>query len=211
MPKANESLASHLTKVEFDRYEKEFNQYVLEKKPLQDMISLYIETKDTDNSIKQNIMNVEKEYMILIRRVDSIMIDMMQIWIEIDENDFEIEEILHHSSGILGNADIPAEYMIISRNGLKLKKTIGEFRNYVTDEILESDTVPIYSIICEILDTNSTSDEEGYDIHIPWESEYFEHLPLGTVLLNIYYLKYDLLKVRNMVFEYLLSQENKNT
>lgn len=106
------------------------------------------------------------------------------------------------------NTSIPAEIMILKGKGKELKEKINDYREYLLSLI--EDKEDFASIVSSIEGNLSTDDPEP-DSHskgerISWESEYFEHLPLASVVTILSKMQSDVRNTEAEILSYLLSQ-----
>jgi gliding motility-associated protein GldM len=100
------------------------------------------------------------------------------------------------------NMDKPAEIMIVDGEGIKLKESIEQFRDYVVSLVSEKDTM-LSGSIKKSLDTEGdpqTADKPGQ----PWEVKNFEHIPMIAVITMLTKLQSDVRNVEAEITQHLL-------
>ncbi len=119
-------------------------------------------------------------------------------------------EVLWDEVDAKDNTDIPAEVMIVRGRGEELKGKIDEHREFLLSMIDDKER---YSTTVEAI-------EGTLDTHAPhikmehgkkgaeptWESTYFEHLPLASVITILSKMQGDVRNVEAEMLNYLLSQ-----
>ncbi|MDR0713807.1 MAG: hypothetical protein LBF89_06075 [Bacteroidales bacterium] len=103
------------------------------------------------------------------------------------------------------NNDKPAEIMIVNGEGTNLKKKIDDFREFVADLVSGKDSITVNSIQKSLSTADRPPDKRG-DPPVPWETAYFEHLPLIAVVTNLTKFQSDVRNVEAEITQHLLSQ-----
>jgi len=117
----------------------------------------------------------------------------------------ENEVNISHVTG-KDNNNVPAEIMILNKKGTELREKIKNYREYLTS--LVDDKVNYSAIVTSIesgLDTSDPPPDEKGVSH-PWESNYFEHLPLASVITILSKMQSDVRNAESEILNYLLSQ-----
>jgi len=104
------------------------------------------------------------------------------------------------------NNNVPAEIMILNKKGTELREKIKEHREYLTDLIDDKENyAAIVASIESGLDTSDPPPDKKGVSH-PWESNYFEHLPLASVITILSKMQSDVRNAESEILNYLLSQ-----
>ena len=108
------------------------------------------------------------------------------------------------------NTDAPANIMIGDNNdkaGKELKLMIENYRNYLTNEIVNTETTSLIraSIESSLNTSPSSHGESDTEIH-EWEREHFEHLPLSGVLTIMTGLQINVRNAESEALKYLYGQ-----
>ncbi len=104
------------------------------------------------------------------------------------------------------NNNVPGEIMILKGKGADLKGRINNYREYLTTLIEDKDNyAAIVSSIENGLDTSDPPPDKKGVSH-PWESMYFEHLPLVSVVTILSKMQSDVRNAESEILNYLLSQ-----
>jgi len=110
---------------------------------------------------------------------------------------------------IKDNTDYPAEIMIVKNRGTELKEKIIEYREFLLDMIEDKEK---YSLTVEAVEGNlSTEVPEGFlhekkGVTPSWESSYFEHLPLASVITLLSKMQGDVRNTEAEMLNFLLGQ-----
>ncbi len=100
--------------------------------------------------------------------------------------------------------NVGGQVMILEGNGVRLKKAINQYRDFLKSLI---DTTKAKRLAASIDSTFDTSDIISEDkSRVPWESAMFEHLPLIAVVANMSKIQNDIRMTESSVISYLLEQ-----
>lgn len=104
------------------------------------------------------------------------------------------------------NNNVPGEIMILNKKGADLKNKIIDFREYLINLIEDKENydVIVSSINTGLDTTDPPPDKKG--VSHPWESLYFEHLPLVSVVTILSKMQADVRNAESEILNYLLSQ-----
>jgi gliding motility-associated protein GldM len=112
--------------------------------------------------------------------------------------------------GVKDDTNFPGEVMILNKKGTELKQKIEDHREFLLSMIEEKEK---YGGIVETLEaTLSTEVPEDLHLHAKkgvtptWESTYFEHLPLASVITILSKMQGDVRNVEAEMLNYLLGQ-----
>ncbi len=103
------------------------------------------------------------------------------------------------------NLDIPAEVMIVKRNGLKLKKGINGYKDLLLEFVQEKDST-LRKTIVEALNTSNPKIKEPGAPAYTWESLRFSHTPLIGAVTLLSQLQTDVRNTESDVINYLFNQ-----
>lgn len=104
------------------------------------------------------------------------------------------------------NNNVPAEIMILNRRGSELRQKIAEYREFLVGMIDDKENyAAIVTSLESGLDTNDPPPDKKGVSH-PWESYYFEHLPLASVITLLSKMQSDVRNAESEILNYLLSQ-----
>jgi gliding motility-associated protein GldM len=112
--------------------------------------------------------------------------------------------------GVLDDTNFPAEIMLVNKRGTELKGKIEEYREFLLTMIEDKE---LYSITVEAIEGILTTDVPENFFHNKkksvtptWESTYFEHLPLASVITLLSKMQGDVRNVEAEMLNYLLGQ-----
>ncbi len=120
-------------------------------------------------------------------------------------------EVLWDEVQAKDNTDIPAEIMIVKKRGEELKGKIDEHREFLISLIddPEKSTTTVEAIE-KTLDTHAPHVQMEHHskkgVEPTWESTYFEHLPLASVITILSKMQGDIRNVEAETLNYLLGQ-----
>ncbi len=104
------------------------------------------------------------------------------------------------------NNNVPGEIMILNKKGEELRGKIKGYREYLINLIDDKDNyAAIVSSIESGLDTSDPPPDNKGVAH-PWESLYFEHLPLASVVTILSKMQSDVRNAESEILNFLLSQ-----
>ncbi len=107
------------------------------------------------------------------------------------------------------NMDIPAQVMIVQGKAKELKQKINEHRDFLLSLIEEKER---YSITVKAIEGALSTElpdvelEHGRNVTPTWESSYFEHLPLASVITLLSKMQADVRNAEAEMLNYLLGQ-----
>jgi len=115
-------------------------------------------------------------------------------------------EVSLHLITAKDNTDVPAEIMILNKRGTELREKITTHREFLVN--LVDDKVNYAAIVASIESGLDTSDPppDKKGVSHPWESLYFEHLPLASVITILSKMQSDVRNAESEILNYLLSQ-----
>ena len=104
------------------------------------------------------------------------------------------------------NNNVPGEIMILNKKGTELREKIKNYREFLVS--LVDDKENYAAIVASIesgLDTADPPPDKKGVAH-PWESLYFEHLPLASVITILSKMQSDVRNAESEMVNFLLSQ-----
>jgi gliding motility-associated protein GldM len=106
------------------------------------------------------------------------------------------------------DANVGAQYLLVSGNGEKLKKELLNYKNLLGQFIDKRDTIMLSSLDALL----NTPDHIDYEKNtIPWENNISEHLPLAAVTANLTNLQSYVRNAESQVINYLFEEINLDT
>ena len=109
------------------------------------------------------------------------------------------------------DTDFPGEVMIVNKKGAELKRHIEEYREFLLSMIDDKEK---YAGTVEAIEGNlSTEVPEGFHhsekkgVTPTWESTYFEHLPLASVITILSKMQGDVRNVEAEMLNFLLGSD----
>lgn len=104
------------------------------------------------------------------------------------------------------NNNVPGEIMILNKKGIELKEKMAAYREYLVSLIEDKENYE--AIVASIENGLDTSDPppDKKGVSHPWESLYFEHLPLVSVVTILSKMQSDVRNAESEILNYLLSQ-----
>ena len=166
--------------------------YQLNPVKVEEWISKAKEVKEKSQELYDFIQESKKEIVIRAEGEDSEAI-----------ND---GEIVMNQIKLKDNNNVPAEIMILRGKGAELRNKINEHKEYLVGLIDDKENyAAIVTSIESGLDTSDPPPDVKGVAH-PWESLYFEHLPLVSVITILSKLQSDVRNVESEILNYLLSQ-----
>ena len=112
--------------------------------------------------------------------------------------------------GSKDNTNFPAEIMLVNKRGTELKGKIEEYREFLLTMIEDKE---IYSTTVESIEGILSTDvpetlyhNKKKSVTPTWESTYFEHLPLASVITLLSKMQGDVRNVEAEILNYLLGQ-----
>ncbi len=130
--------------------------------------------------------------------------------LSVKEEDAIHEEKVHLDE-VAGKDDtnVPAEIMILKNKGTELKEKIEAHQKHLLDMIDDHEK---YAVTVEAITSNMNTElpeihlEHGKNHTPTWESTYFEHLPLASVITLLSKMQGDVRNVEEEMLNYLLGQ-----
>jgi gliding motility-associated protein GldM len=104
------------------------------------------------------------------------------------------------------NNNVPAEIMILNGKGKEVRQQMADYREYLVSLIDDKEN---YGAIVSSLQSGLNTEDPPPDkkgVAHSWESYYFEHLPLASVITLLSKMQSDVRNAESEIINYLLSQ-----
>ena len=103
------------------------------------------------------------------------------------------------------NLDVPAEIMIVRKQGKLLKKAIEDYRSIVLNHISDTSST-LYLAIAKTLNTDKPKKETKGDVNHTWESIQFSNTPLIGAITLLSKIQVDIRNTESDIVNYLFNQ-----
>lgn len=127
------------------------------------------------------------------------------------------EDAIHEGETELGlvkgkdDTNVPAQIMLLEKKGEELKAKIDAHQEHLLSMIDDHEK---YAVTVEAIESNLNTELPevhmehggGKNVHPTWESTYFEHLPLASVITLLSKMQGDVRNVEEEMLNYLLGQ-----
>lgn len=102
--------------------------------------------------------------------------------------------------------NVPAQVMILEKQGLELKEKINQYRELLKSYAVDKSGNEVSGLVSTLESSLSTDDIQGEEEKKPWEIANFSHLPLAGVITMLTKMKTDVKNAEADVINHLFRQ-----